>query len=155
MEIYGINFEHKHKNQEKPARRGAEQYRDSHRRPGVVGMELDQELPGVGTQWTRKALKLSPRRRNPGKARSRGSWSSWAITTSMYWHSCAHYSYTLVVQISYWHITYNYKLLNVFLIQFLSSRSLNPPQRLLTGEHGIIRNNKKVCRLTVKNLVGC
>ena len=71
MEIYGINFEHKHKNQEKPARRGAEQYRDSHRRPGVVGMELDQELPGVGTQWTRKALKLSPRRRNPGKARSR------------------------------------------------------------------------------------
>ena len=99
MEIYGINFEHKHKNQEKPARRGAEQYRDSHRRPGVVGTELrsdlgncgirkcwrgiletrhwrewdpvDQELAGVETQRTRKALKLSPRRRNPGKARSR------------------------------------------------------------------------------------
>lgn len=40
MEIYGIDFEHKHKNKEKPACRGVEQNRDSHRRPGVVGTEL-------------------------------------------------------------------------------------------------------------------
>ena len=48
MEIYGINFEHKHKNQEKPARRGAEQYRDSHRKPGVVGTELLSDLGNRG-----------------------------------------------------------------------------------------------------------
>src|SRR4029434_8329012 len=53
MEIYGINFEHKHKNQEKPARRGAEQYRDSHRRPGVVGSELLSDLGnrGIRKRW--------------------------------------------------------------------------------------------------------
>ena len=51
MEIYGINFEHKHKNKEKPACRGAEQNRDSHRRTGVVGTEL---LSDLGNRRIRK-----------------------------------------------------------------------------------------------------